>query len=69
MAEFDENLSKDIEYAADGFPQFVKSRGGTLIEVGPYETELKYICDVSIRGESGEALPELVTRIKVKVGK
>jgi hypothetical protein len=68
MAEFDKNLRKNLEYEADRFPQFVKSRAGTLIEVGPYETELTHMCNINIRSKRGEAPPELVNRIKVKVG-
>ena len=56
-------------YPAAGFPQTVVRRGGYLIEVGPYETELSGMCDVVIRGKSGEVLPELVNRIKAKMKK
>lgn len=56
-------------YPAAGFPQIVKSKGGSLVEVGPYETELTYMCDISLRGKSGEILPELVSCIKARVKK
>ncbi len=56
-------------YPAAGFPQMIKRRGGALIEVDPYETALTYMCDVSLRGKSGEVLPELVNRIKAKMRK
>jgi len=56
-------------YPAAGFPQIVKSRGGTLIEVDPYETALTYMCEVSLRGKSGEILPELVDCIRAKMGR
>ena len=54
-------------YPAAGFPQIVKRKGGLLIEVNPYETPLTQISDVSIRGTSGEVLPELVKMVKAKL--
>jgi len=56
-------------YPAAGFPRVVKNRGGSLIEVGPYETDLTYMCDVSLCGKSGEILPRFVNRIKAKMGR
>jgi NAD-dependent SIR2 family protein deacetylase len=38
----------------------VKQRGGTLIEVNLYESEITQICDVSLRGTSADVLPRLV---------
>lgn len=55
-------------YPAAGFPRVVKQRGGPLLEVALYETDLTYMCDVSLRGKSGEVLPELVNCIKSKMG-
>ena len=55
-------------YPAAGFPRVVKQRGGTLLEVALYETDLTYMCDVILRGKSGEVLPELVNCIKSKMG-
>ena len=55
-------------YPAAGFPQQVKRRGGALIEVGPYETDLTHLCDISLRGKAGEVLPQLVNAIKAKLG-
>ena len=55
-------------YPSAGFPQFVSSRGGTVIEIGPNETEISHLCDVSIRANSGQSLPELVRRIKTRLG-
>jgi NAD-dependent deacetylase len=47
-------------YPAAGFALEVKQRGGILIEVNLYESELTPICDVSLRGGSAEVLPRLV---------
>jgi NAD-dependent deacetylase len=53
-------------YPAAGFPQVVKRSGGPLVEVSLYETDLSYLCDVILRGKSGELLPLLVNEIKAK---
>jgi len=50
-------------YPAAQFPLDVRQRGGALIEVNPYDTELTPYCAVSLRGPSGTVLPQLVTRI------
>jgi len=47
-------------YPAAQFPIEVRQRGGILIEVNPYESELTPICNISLRGPSGEILPQLV---------
>jgi NAD-dependent deacetylase len=51
-------------YPAAGFPLEIKRKGGVLIEVNLYETEMSNMCDVSLRGKAGEVIPELVKRIK-----
>ena len=51
-------------YPAAAFPQLIKQRGGILIEVNLYESELTRICDVSLRGKSGEILPLLVAQVR-----
>ena len=56
-------------YPAAGFPSFVKGQGGSLIEVDLYETGNTYMCDISIRGKSGEILPKLVDSVKAKMGR
>jgi NAD-dependent deacetylase len=56
-------------YPAAGFPQIVKRVGGLLVEVDLHETPLTQISDISIRGRSGEILPELVGCVKSKMGK
>jgi NAD-dependent deacetylase len=50
-------------YPAAGFAIDVKQRGGKLIEVNPYESEITSICDFSLRGTSAETLPKLVEAI------
>ena len=37
-------------YPAAHFPIEVRQRGGTLIEVNPYESELTPLCSISLRG-------------------
>jgi NAD-dependent deacetylase len=53
-------------YPAAGFPHMVKRSGGSVVEVSLYETDLSYLCDVILRGKSGELLPLLVDQIKAK---
>ncbi|MBI4336974.1 MAG: NAD-dependent deacylase [Chloroflexi bacterium] len=56
-------------YPAAAFPQMVKERGGSLIEVNPLETHLTRWCDVVIRAPAAEALPLLVQRLRALQGK
>jgi len=51
-------------YPAAGFPLEVRQKGGILIEINLYETELTPWCEVSLRGKAGEMLPGLVNAIK-----
>lgn len=51
-------------YPAAEFPISVRRRGGRLIEVNPYETEISGLCAVSLRAPAGEALPRLVARLR-----
>lgn len=53
-------------YPAAQFPMTVRERGGGLIEVNPYESELTPFCTISIRAAAGEALPELAARVRAK---
>jgi NAD-dependent deacetylase len=46
-------------YPAAGFAIEVKQRGGILIEANLYESEITPICDISLRGPTGEILPRL----------
>ncbi len=47
-------------YPAAQFPLDVRQRGGALIEVNPYETELSPLATISLRGPSAQILPALV---------
>ncbi|MDP2918858.1 MAG: NAD-dependent deacylase [Dehalococcoidia bacterium] len=51
-------------YPAAGFPLEVKRRGGVLVEVNLYESELSPICDVVLTGKAGEVLPQLVSALR-----
>jgi NAD-dependent deacetylase len=50
-------------YPAAQFPHDVRQRGGELIEVNLYESELTPYCSISLRGSSASVLPRLVARI------
>jgi len=50
-------------YPAAQFPVDVRHRGGSLIEINPYETELTPFTTISLRGPSASVLPELVAQI------
>lgn len=52
-------------YPAAEFPIAVYRRGGDLIEVNPYETELTPMARHVLRGPAGELLPALVERLRV----
>jgi NAD-dependent deacetylase len=47
-------------YPAAQFPIDVRRRGGHLIEINLYESELTALASVSLRGESGALLPALL---------
>jgi NAD-dependent deacetylase len=51
-------------YPAAWFPIQVRERGGHLIEVNLYESELTPLCTVSLRGKSGDMLPQLVQAVQ-----
>jgi len=51
-------------YPAASFPLAVREKGGTLIEVNLYESEMTPLCTVSLRGPSAEILPKLVQAVK-----
>ncbi|GIW42250.1 MAG: NAD-dependent deacylase [Candidatus Binatia bacterium] len=51
-------------YPAAQFPYDVRARGGKLVEVNLYESELTPFCDVSLRGRSAEVLPKLVAKLR-----
>ncbi len=50
-------------YPAAQFPLDVKQRGGSLIEINLYESELTPYCFVSLRGSAAAVLPPLVARV------
>ena len=50
-------------YPAAQFPFDVRQRGGALIEINLYESELTPHCSVSLRGPSATVLPQLATRV------
>jgi NAD-dependent protein deacetylase/lipoamidase len=50
-------------YPAAGFAIEVKRRGGAMIEVNLYESELTPVCDFSLRGPSADVLPRLTRAI------
>ncbi len=54
-------------YPAAGFPLAVRQKGGILVEINLYETELTPLCGISLRGRAGEVLPQLVNYIKAHI--
>jgi NAD-dependent SIR2 family protein deacetylase len=50
-------------YPAAGFALEVKQRGGKMIEVNLYESEITPLCDISLRGGSAGVLPRLLKAI------
>lgn len=50
-------------YPAAGFAIEVKQRGGVLVEANLYESEITPICDISLRGPTGEVLPRLAAAV------
>jgi NAD-dependent deacetylase len=53
-------------YPAAGFALEVKQRGGVLVEVNLYESEITSYCNISLRGGSANVLPRLVKAISEK---
>jgi NAD-dependent deacetylase len=53
-----------VVHPAAGLPVTVKRRGGYIIQVNPYESDLSEISDISIRAPSGEAMPALVEALR-----
>ena len=51
-------------YPAAQFPVSIHQRGGDLIEVNPYESDITPLCRVALRGAGGELLPQLVERVR-----
>jgi NAD-dependent deacetylase len=56
-----------LVYPAASFPQMVKERGGSLIEVNLHDTLLTPLVDCSLRGAFGEILPTLVEQVRARL--
>ena len=50
-------------YPAAGFALEVKERGGVLVEVNLYESEITRYCNISLRGGAANVLPRLTKAI------
>ncbi|MFN8627458.1 MAG: NAD-dependent deacylase [Candidatus Binatia bacterium] len=50
-------------YPAAQFPFDVRQRGGDVVEINPYDTELTAIATISVPGPAAIVLPELAARI------
>jgi NAD-dependent deacetylase len=51
-------------YPAAQFPLSVRQRGGDLIEVNLYESEVTPLCSHALHGPGAEVLPSLVERVR-----
>ncbi len=56
--------TSSLVYPAAGLPMLALRKGIPLIEINPEETPLSRSCSLSIRGASGEVLPELLATFK-----
>lgn len=54
-------------YPAAQFPFSVAERGGALIEVNPYPSELTALCRFVLRGPAGEVLPRLAEAVAARL--
>ena len=54
-----------VGYPAASLVQVAKSNGAYLVEVNIEETEASSIVDVSLFGESGKILPQIVEELKL----
>jgi NAD-dependent protein deacetylase/lipoamidase len=54
-------------YPAAQFPISIRERGGDLIEVNPYESEITPLCTYALRGPGGELLPRLADRVRARL--
>ena len=55
-------------YPAAALPIEVLQRGGTVIEVNPFETELTDVARIVVRGPAGDALPRIVAAARRLAG-
>ncbi len=53
-----------VVYPAAAFPQEAAMRGATLIEINTDDTPLTRMCELVLRGPSGQILPALAERIR-----
>jgi NAD-dependent deacetylase len=53
-------------YPAAAFALEVKERGGKMIEINLYESEITPVCDVSLRGRTGRVLPMLLETLAAR---
>jgi NAD-dependent deacetylase len=53
-------------YPAAGFALEIKQRGGTMVEVNLYESEITRFCDFSLRGGSANVLPRLASAVSAR---
>ncbi len=56
-----------LVHPAASLPVSAKRSGAVVIEINLEETPLSPFADISLRGKSGEILPELVFRLREKV--
>jgi NAD-dependent deacetylase len=54
-------------YPAAQFPISIQQRGGDLLEVNPYESEITSLCRLALRGPAGELLPQVVERVRARI--
>jgi len=54
-------------YPAAQFPLEVRERGGDLIEVNPYPSELTAVSSYTLQGPAGEVLPRLAELVRERL--
>ena len=53
-------------FPAAQFPMDIRQRGGDLIEVNPYPSELTAMSRYALQGPAGEVLPMLVEQVRAR---
>lgn len=56
-----------LVYPAASLPETAKQFGARLIEVNPAMTDLSDICDILVRGKTGEVLPVMLKVVQDKI--
>ena len=51
-------------YPAAQFPISIQQRGGDLLEVNTYDSEITPLCRFTLRGPAGELLPRVLERVQ-----